>query len=118
MSILSINGSPIPDPSKLEMTISDISSGNSGRNAAGDLLKDKIAQKVSLSCSWSWLTNVQCSQLLNAVDPIYFSVTYPDPKEGTTLTKTMYVGDRTAPVYWVQNGVPGWQGVAMDLIEK
>jgi hypothetical protein len=118
MAIINVNSVDMPDPSKLQITVSDISSDNSGRNAAGEMLKDKIAQKVKLSCTWNWLTNAQCSQLLNAIDPIYFSVVYPDPKAGTNLTATMYVGDRTAPVYWVQNGVPGWQGVAMDFIEK
>lgn len=118
MAILTINGAGIPDPSKLEVTVTDITSDNSGRNAAGDMLLDKIAQKIQLACTWNWLTNTQIAQLLTAVDTLYFTVAYPDPKSGTVQTKTMYVGDRSAPIYNIQNGVPGWSGVSMNLIEK
>jgi hypothetical protein len=118
LAILNVNGTDIPDPSKLEVTVSEILSKGSARNAAGEMLRDRIAEKVKLTCSWNWLSNSDCAQLLTAIDPVYFSMTYPDPMAGSNLTKTMYAGDRKAPVYWVQNGVPGWRGVAMDFIEK
>lgn len=118
MSILNINGTDMPDPSELSISVSDISSKNAGRNAAGDMLRDKITQKVKIVSSWNYLSNEQCSLLLSAVDNLYFSMTYPDPKSGTALTKTMYAGSRTAPVLRVQNGVPGWRGVTIEFNEK
>lgn len=108
----------MPDPSKLSVTVTDISSKNAGRNAAGDMLRDKITQKVKLVSTWSFLSNEQCALLLGAADSLYFSVTYPDPKAGKPLTKTMYAESRTAPVLRVQNGVPGWGGVSIEFNEK
>lgn len=118
MAVLTIGNWAAPTPSSMQIGVSDISSDNAGRNAAGEMLKDKITQKVKLSCTWDWLENAQCSALLQAVDPIYFSVTYPDPKTGANRTATMYCGDRTAPVYQIKNDVPGWKDVSFDLIEK
>lgn len=118
MSILNINGTDMPDPSELSVTVSDISSKNAGRNAAGDMLRDKITQKVKIVSTWNYLSNEQCSLLLSAVDGLYFSMTYPDPKSGTPLVKTMYVASRTAPVFRVQDGIPGWRGVSIEFIEK
>lgn len=34
------------------------------------------------------------------------------------ITKTMYVGDRTAPAYQFVNGEIKWQGLKMNFIEK
>lgn len=34
------------------------------------------------------------------------------------ITKTMYVGDRTAPAYQFVNGEIEWQGLKMNFIEK
>lgn len=118
MAILNINGTDMPDPSELSVTVFDISSSNAGRNAAGDMLRDKITQKVKLISFWNYLSNVQCALLLSAVDGLYFNMTYPDPKARQPLTKTMYVESRTAPVFKVQNGVPGWRGITIEFNEK
>lgn len=118
MTILQVNGVNMPDPSSLELTYSDISSPNAGRTADGTMNKDKIAQKVKLSLAWNWLSMSDCATLFQAIDPIYFSVTYPDAKTGVWQTITCYVGDRTAPIYWVKNGVPGYQSVKFDLIQQ
>lgn len=119
MSVLQIGGVSVSDPSEMTWTLTDISSDSSGRNAQGDMLKDRIAQKVKLSCKWAYLSQANAAGLLGAVNAnIFFSVTYPDPLQGATVTRTFYVGDRTAPLFAVQNGVPGWQNIAFDFIQK
>lgn len=115
--MLKINGVTIATPQSFKVEISDLD-GESHRNAKGLLIRDRIAVKRKLECSWPPLTNFQISTILKAVKPVFFSVTYPDPEEGTNLTKTFYVGDRSAPVLMIKNGVPMWEGLEMNFIER
>jgi hypothetical protein len=119
MAILQIGGSSVPDPSEFTWTLTDLSSDNSGRNAAGSMMKDRIAQKVKLACKWPFLTQAQAASLLQAVNAtIFFTATYPDPMAGVTATNTFYVGDRTTPLFSYQGGAAGWENIAFDLIQK
>jgi hypothetical protein len=115
--MLSIAGTQInPQPSKMSISIMDIS--NAERNLAGDMLIDRITTKRKISLSWAQLTNAQIPVILQKVNPVFFSVSYPDPYTGTIQTKTFYVGDRTMPVYRYNNGAILWEGLSLDLIEK
>lgn len=114
--MIKINGVAIATPKTFEVTISDLD-GESNRNANGDLIRDRIAVKRKLNCEWGPLSQNECSTLLKAVKDIFFQVTYPDPELGV-VTKTMYVGDRTSPVYSVINGVVKWSGIKFNLIER
>lgn len=115
--MLKINRVAIATPKTFEVAISDID-GESNRNAAGDMCRDRIATKRKLNLEWPPLSYADCSILLKAVKDVFFTVTYPDPMEGTMLTKTMYVGDRTTPAYQYINGVPKWSGLKMNFIER
>lgn len=114
--MLKINGVAIATPKVFQVDIEDLD-GETNRNANGDLLRDRIAVKRKLNCEWGPLTNEECSILLKSVKDVFFSVTYPDPQEGTMLTKRMYVGSRSAPMYQIVNGVAKWNGVKFNLIE-
>lgn len=114
--MLKVNGVAIAAPNVYEPTISDID-GETNRNAKGDLIRDRIAVKRKLNLEWGPLTQTEISTLLNAVSNVFFTVTFPDPKDGM-ITKTMYVGDRTAPAYQYVNGEVKWSGLKMNFIEK
>ena len=114
--MISINGVKIATPKTYEATVSDLD-GESNRNANGDLIRDRIAVKRKLNLEWGLLTQSEMSQILNAVSRVFFTVTFPDPQLGM-ITKTMYVGDRTAPAYQYINGEVKWQGLKMNFIEK
>lgn len=114
--MLKINGVAIATPKTFEVTISDLD-GESNRNTNGDLIRDRIAVKRKLNCEWPPLTQDECSNLLKAVKDVFFQVTYPDPMDGV-ITKTMYVGDRTSPVYSAIDGVVKWSGVKFNLVER
>ena len=114
--MISINGVKIATPKTYEATVSDLD-GESNRNANGDLIRDRIAVKRKLNLEWGLLTQSEMSQILNAVSRVFFTVTFPDPQLGM-VTKTMYVGDRTAPAYQYINGEVKWQGLKMNFIEK
>ena len=114
--MISINGVQITAPKTYEATVTDLD-GESNRNAKGELIRDRIAVKRKLNLEWGPLTQSEIQTLLNAVSSVFFTVTFPDPMSGT-ITKTMYVGDRTAPAYQYVNGEVEWQGLKMNFIEK
>lgn len=116
--MISINGVPILTPKSFEATVSDLD-GQSNRNLYGELIRDRIAIKRKLTLEWPPLTQSEISTLLTAVSGVFFTVTYPDPQEGI-VTKTMYVGDRTAPAYLYdeKNMQVKWTGLKMNFIEK
>ena len=114
--MLKINGISVKSPSEFQVDFSDID-GETHRNARGEMIRDRIATKRKLNCKWSGLTQVEISTLLNAVKNMFFNVEYWDPLEGKT-TRTFYVGDRQMPVLRIKNGVPIWEGLTMNFIEK
>lgn len=114
--MLIINGAVVPTPKAMSISINDIDA-ETGRNANGTIVRDRVAVKRKIECEWGMLTQDEMQTLLNAVTPVFFSVKYIDPQSGTT-TKTMYVGDRTAPVYNFNNKFKPWSSLKMNFIEK
>ena len=114
--MISINGVQIATPKTYEVTVSDLD-GESNRNAKGELIRDRIAVKRKLNLEWGPLTQIEIQTVLSSVSSVFFTVTFPDPMGGM-ITKTMYVGDRTAPAYQFVNGEIKWQGLKMNFIEK
>lgn len=116
--MLKINGVAIAAPAVFKVDISDLD-GEAGRNARGNLIRDRVAVKRKLECEWGPLKNSEISTLLQAVKDEFFQVTYPDPMTGNNQTKTFYVGDRSAPaLYKESNGQMLWHGLTMNLIER
>ncbi|WP_211135149.1 DUF6711 family protein [Clostridium paraputrificum] len=114
--MIKINGVAIATPKIYEATVSDLD-GESNRNAAGQLIRDRIAVKRKLNLEWGPLSQSEIALILNAVSGVFFTVTFPDPQLGI-ITKTMYVGDRTAPAYQYINKEVKWSGLKLNLIEK
>jgi hypothetical protein len=117
--MLKIKGVAITTPKIFKVGIQDID-GETERNAAGDLLRDRITTKRKLECEWGPLEMSEISTLLKAVTDVYFSVDYPDPMDGVIITKTFYVGDRTAPMYLFDETKNRymWQGLSMNFVEQ
>lgn len=113
---LVINGVTVVTPKSMQITISDID-GETGRNANGTMIRDRITTKRKLDCEWGMLTQNEISQLLNAVNPVFFTVSYLDPQRGRS-TGTFYVGDRSSPVYTLTNQFKPWSGLKMNFIER
>ena len=114
--MIKINGVAIATPKIYEATVSDLD-GESNRNAAGQLIRDRIAVKRKLNLEWGPLSQSEIAPILNAISGVFFTVTFPDPQLGI-ITKTMYVGDRTAPAYQYINEEVKWSGLKLNLIEK
>lgn len=116
--MIKINGVDMPTPTSYSVTISDISSDDSKRNARGDMMIDRICTKRKIEMSWDYLTLEEMSLTLNLVKDIFFEVSYPDPQLGYITTKTFYVGDRTAPMCVMKDGKPIWKDIKFNLVER
>ena len=116
--MLKINGVDIVTPKSYQPTISDID-GESNRNAKGELIRDRIAVKRKLDLEWGPLSQSEISTLLKAVSDVFFEVEFPDPQDGV-ITKTMYVGDRTPPLYEYdeESKECKWKSLKMNFIEQ
>lgn len=117
MSIIQINGADIPAPLPFTVTISD-QDLNSDTDANAELHRNRVAVKRKIDLEWGALEWNEISTLLKAIKDVFFKVTYPDPETGKYETKTMYVGDRTAPTCVVEDGEIYWLGLKANLVEK
>lgn len=120
MKILQI-GDLLVNPSSLEWQESDLdSSEGSGRNINGDMFRDRITVKRKLSVTFPPMLTSEISKILEAIEPVFFDIKYPDPKVGKDLTMNVYVSDRTVPVYRFDKDAKQWlwQGLAIEFIER
>lgn len=116
--MLKVNGVEITAPKTYQSSINDID-GETNGNANGELIRDRIATKRKLEMEWGPLTQDEISTLLNSVKDEFFECEFIDPLDGI-ITKTMYVGDRSAPAYFFdsESGEMKWKSLKMNFIEK
>lgn len=120
MKILQIGDMSV-NPSSLEWQESDLdSSEGSGRNIRGEMFRDRITVKRKLSVTFPPMLTSDISKILKAIEPVFFNVTYPDPKAGEDVTMNVYVSDRTVPVYRFDKDAKQWlwQGLALEFMER
>lgn len=121
MDILKVNGVAIKNPTSLQYDRYDLDSEEgSGRNQDGLMFRDRKAIKVKLVCNFPPMNDSEISKLLEAVEPEFIELEYPDARYGKRLTKTFYVGDRTAPVFIYDDILDKWiwESLSMNFIER
>lgn len=116
MALISIGGVDLPTPSDFQVSIADISKAE--RNANGTMVIERIATKRKIEISYRFLSRTDLATLLNAVDPVTFSVTYMDPKTNANRTATFYCGDRSVGMIDFVSSVPRYKDIKFNLIEK
>ena len=115
--MLKINGTKIKVEPKVKVEIGDID-GESARNARGDIVRDRIAVKRTISLSFPALSDSQIQEILTLTADEFFTVEYPDPVLGKTI-KTFYTEDRTAPFFTHdREGTCYWSGLSFNLKER
>ncbi len=119
MSYLKISGAAVKAPQSFQVAIQDID-GNTTRNAQGNMNRDRVAVKRKLQVSWGPCSMAESAAILQAVSAVFVDVTYPDPQDGKVVTRTFYVGDRTAPTYSWNSKLAKmeWKGISFDFVEK
>ena len=114
--IETVDGQYVRSPSVYQYNLKDVSSSDAGRTEDALMHKNRIAQKVTLSLAWNNISTTDASEIMNAFNPEYVTVSYLDLLAGGYVTKRFYVGDRAAPMY---NGKLGlWSNVSFNLIEQ
>lgn len=119
--IFRINGVDMPSPGRngWNLTIADIDSAKTTRNARAFLRRDRLRKGMrKIEITYPFLDDVRVKTVLDAVDPEFIQVTYRDPQYGI-VTKTMYVGDRVLPSYGKDiNGTFRWEQLSFSLTEQ
>lgn len=118
LSYFTINGVNVTQPIEVVYNRYDLDSEDSFRSLSGEMQRDRVATKIKLECRWNALTATQMSQLLQAMDDVFFNINYFDPYQGSYVTKTFYVGDRSAPVYSIAGGKVIFKSFSANFIEK
>lgn len=103
----------------MSVTISDVDSPSTTRNAKGDLVRDRVNIKRKIDLEFPPLRQSEMQTLLTAIQDQFFTVQFLDPQLGV-ITRTMYVGDRTSPMYRYGNGGTDvlWENVKFNFIER
>lgn len=120
MSMFKINGVPMTAPTGCSWKLSDLSSEDSGRSTRdGSMSKDIIAQKRTLSLTWSMLSWEEASKLANFCKNkgAVITLTYPDIMAGTYTTIRCYTGDMTAEYKIWNDGMQYVTNVVCSFIE-
>lgn len=115
-TLYSIKGVAMPTPSDFQVGIMDISKAE--RNANAYLIIERIATKRKLSIAYSYLSASQLSQILQAISPTSYQVTYLDPQTGSMRSSEFYSGDRSMGMVSFIGGVPVYRDIKFDLIER
>ena len=111
-----VGGQYVRSPSVFQYDLQDVSASDAGRTEDALMHKNRIAQKVKLQLAWNNISTTDACLILNAFDAEYIEIKYLDPKAGGYVTKTFYVGDRSAPMY--NNTLGVWSNVAFNVIER
>lgn len=118
-AILKINNVGIKPPQTMQWSLEDLDADGTGRNQNGLLFRDRVAVKRKLVCTWPPMKTEEMAQLLQAMEPEFFTLEYPDAMAGAQQTGTFYVGPKTAPVYKKNtDGTWLWERLTANLIER
>lgn len=116
MALVSISGVALPTPTEYSISYNDISKAE--RNARGMMIIERIAVKRKLFLTYSFVTEEDASQILKAVAPTYYNVTYLDPQDNQMKSGSFYCGDRELGVVDYYDGVARFKELSFNLIER
>ena len=110
----------LPYPQEYTPEIYDVDASTTGRNAAGTMIRDRVARKHKFNYKFPPLGQTDATEILNAVQDSSFTLTTASPETGAKTNYRVYVGDRSLPVYWMPNhNQNSWlyETLTLNLIE-
>lgn len=117
ISVLTVNGTGIT-PSKMKISIQDISSPDAGRTLDGVMHKDVVVSKRTIDLTFNGKRPDEVSSILKLFEPVYVDISFHDPREGKVITKTFYTGDINAePKIWTVNNMI-YSSISFSVIER
>ena len=119
-TVSGVNFVPFIANQGLSYQLSDIDDPETGRMMDGTMRRGKITDNDKWKLKFrNDLTTSEMSTIITAVTHQYVTVQYLSPRTASVVTKTMYVGDRTAAHYIERNdGVILWKDLSFSLIER
>lgn len=116
MKTLTLNGVAVAAPISIEIGFQDLDAETSGRNVLGRMMRDRIASdKRKASIKWGPLDDAQISAILQAIKPVFFTASVPDPELGQRVME-VYTGDKTAAL--LDYSIGKWKDLTFTLIER
>ena len=118
MAMIWVNGTAIKTPSSFIWGLQDVSDSASGRTQDTIMHKNRVGQKRKIALGWNNPTKEEAAAILQAFNPEYINVTYPDAMSGTDETREFYVGDRSAPMKMWTVKKKIYSQISFDIIER
>lgn len=112
--------SAIPAPDELNYGLQDVSASDAGRvqDANVSMQKNRIAQKRKLSLVWKNRSSSEVAQIMQAFNPEYVWLDYPDSLSGVFEVREFYVGDRSAAFRKIVMGGATYSTLNFNVIER
>lgn len=112
--------SEVPAPDELNYGLQDVSASDAGRvqDANVTMHKNRIAQKRKLSLVWKNRSKAEVTQIMQAFNPEYVWIDYPDSLSGNFEVREFYVGDRSAALRKVFVGGISYSTLNFNVIER
>ena len=118
MAMIEVDGAAIKDPAVFEFGLQDVSAADSGRTDDMLMHKNRIGQKRKIKLAWNNPTPEEAASILQAFNPEYVTVVYPDALSGQREQRVFYVGDRSAPMRSWATNYKRYTQVTFDIIER
>jgi hypothetical protein len=96
MALITIDSSPLPNPTSYKVTLADLDSGNTRRTENGLLKRSRVRSNIySIEVGWEGVTKAQLQSITDALSPEKFQVTFFDPTQSANTTISAYASDRS-----------------------
>lgn len=115
--MIEVDGLPVPCPSTYTFGLQDVSAAESGRTEDTKMHKNRVGQKRKIGLSWLAKDWQETAQIMQAFNPEYITVRYPDMLSGKYEARQFYVGDRSAPVKLWWSNKKLIESISFDIIE-
>lgn len=87
-------------------------------NANGDMIIDLVARKITLTVKLGMLNDEEMTELMNAAEPIFFPVTFYDPKAGEIVTKQFHMSEQPSRIAYANSSGKYFEELELTLEEK
>ena len=106
----------MPTPTEFGVGVLDLSKAE--RNANGAMIIERITTKQKLTIAYAYISGNNLATVLNALEPVYYNVTYTNPVTNSLKTASFYCGDRNVGMIDFIGGVPRYKDLTFNLIER
>lgn len=117
-TMIKVDGRAIKTPSVFDWSINDVSNSDAGRTQNGLMHKNRVTRKRKIVLKWNNPSVDDAADILSAFSKEYFNVTYFDPLDSQTVTRTFYSGDQSSPVKVWNVNQKVYSEISFDIIER